>query len=283
MKVPAPLQPLLEDGLIDEVVRPLRSGKEATVYVVRCGEELRCAKVYKDVRQRGFRQAVQYQEGRKVRNTRQARAMEKRTSYGRREQETAWHSAEVNALYRLVAAGVRVPLPQGLFDGVLLMELIVDAGGDVAPRLGDLVLEPQQACAYHARLIGDIVRMLCAGMVHGDLSEYNVLVGTDGPVIIDLPQAVEAAVNNSAQALLERDVANMTSYLGHFAPQLLGTAYGPEIWQLYAAGDLSPDSVLTGQVELDTTPADVVEVLREIEAARQEALMRQEAREAAGQ
>lgn len=273
--------PLLEDGLIDAVVRPLRSGKEAIVFVVRCGEELRCAKIYKDARQRGFRQAVNYQEGRKVRNTRQARAMEKRTGYGRREQETAWHSAEVNALYRLAAAGVRVPQPHGLFDGVLLMELIVDATGDVAPRLGDLPLTAQEAVTYHTRLLADIVRMLCAGLVHGDLSEYNVLISADGPVIIDLPQVVDASANNSARALLERDVANLAEYFGRYAPQLLGTAYGPEIWQLYEAGTLHPDSVLTGQVEADTTPANVGDVLREIDAARLEAQLRQAAREAA--
>lgn len=283
MKVPPQLLPLLEDGLIDAVVRPLRSGKEAAVFVVRCGEQLRCAKVYKDAKQRGFRQAVNYQEGRKARSSRQARAMEKRTRYGRREQETAWHNAEVDALYRLAAAGVRVPQPYGLFDGVLLMELITDATGDAAPRLGDLPLTAREATDCHTRLIGEVVRMLCAGMVHGDLSEYNVLLTAGGPVIIDLPQVVDASANNNARALLERDVANLAQYLGRYAPQLQGSAYGPEIWQLYAAGTLHPDSLLTGQVEVDTTPANVGDVLREIDAARLEAQIRQAGREAAAE
>lgn len=283
MKVPPQLLPLLEDGLIDAVVRPLRSGKEAAVFVVRCGEELRCAKVYKDAKQRGFRQAVAYQEGRKARNSRQMRAMEKRSRYGRREAETAWHSAEVDALYRLAAAGVRVPQPYGLFDGVLLMELITDPAGDAAPRLGDLPLTEQEAVSCHARLLADVVRMLCAGMVHGDLSEFNVLLTADGPVIIDLPQVVDATANNSACALLERDVTNLGEYLGRYAPQLQGRAYGPEIWQLYAAGVLHADSVLTGEVVADTAPANVGDVMREIEAARLEAELRQAGREAAAQ
>lgn len=283
MKVPPQLLPLLEDGLIDAVVRPLRSGKEAAVFVVRCGQELRCAKVYKDARQRGFRQAVVYQEGRKARNSRQMRAMEKRSRYGRREAETAWHGAEVDALYRLAAAGVRVPQPFGLFDGVLLMELITDPAGDAAPRLGDLPLTAQEALDCHARLMADVVRMLCAGMVHGDLSEFNVLLAADGPVIIDLPQVVDAAANNGARALLERDVTHLGEYLGRFAPQLQGRAYGPEIWQLYAAGALHPDQVLTGEAVADTTPANVDDVLRQIDAARLEAELRQAGREAAAQ
>ena len=250
---------------------------------MRCGEQLRCAKVYKDARQRGFKQAVAYQEGRKARNSRQMRAMEKRSRYGRREAETAWHSAEVDALYRLAAAGVRVPQPHGLFDGVLLMELITDPAGDAAPRLGDLPLTVQEALDCHARLLADVVRMLCAGMVHGDLSEFNVLMTAGGPVIIDLPQVVDATANNNARALLERDVTNLGEYLGRYAPQLQGRAYGAEIWQLYAAGTLHPDSVLTGHVDADTTPANVDDVMREIDAARLEAELRQAGREAAAQ
>jgi RIO kinase 1 len=270
VKVPPQLLPLLEDGLIEAVVRPLRSGKEAAVFVVRCGQELRCAKVYKDARQRGFRQAVAYQEGRKARNSRQMRAMEKRSRYGRREAETAWHSAEVDALYRLAAAGVRVPQPHGLFDGVLLMELITGPDGDVAPRLGDLPLTAQEALDCHARLLADVVRMLCAGMVHGDLSEFNVLLAADGPVIIDLPQAVDAAGNNHAARMLLRDVDNLRVFFGRHAPALLATQYGPEIWALYAGGLLEPDMPLTGRYERRPGAVDLSGLLREIEDARLE-------------
>lgn len=257
MKVPPQLLPLLGDGLIDAAVRPLRSGKEAAAFVVRCGHGLRCAKAYEDAGQRGFRQVVNYQEGRKVHSRRQARAMEKRTRHGRREQEAVWHNAEVDALYRLAAAG------------------------DAAPRLGDLTLSAEEATDCHAQLIGEVVRMLCAGMVHGDLSEYNVLLTAGGPVIIDLPQVVDASANNNARALLERDVASLAGYLGCYAPLLLGSAYGPQIWRLYAAGALHPDSILSGQVEADTTPANVGDVLREIDAACLQAEQRQAAREAA--
>lgn len=270
MKTPKRLQSLLEDGLIDEVIRPLKSGKEAAIYVVRSGAAVRCAKVYKEADRRGFRQAVQYQEGRTVRNSRRARAMEKGTRYGRAEQEQAWQSAEVQALYRLAAAGVRVPQPHCFVDGVLLMELVVDETGSAAPRLGDVTLTEEQALAFHAALIRDVVRMLCAGTIHGDLSEYNILVAADGPVIIDLPQAVDAAGNNSAAALFERDVANLAACLGRFAPVLADTDYGPEIWQSYQSGTLTPDQVLTGRCARIERTADVREVMREIGAARDE-------------
>lgn len=240
MKTPRRLEPLIEDGLIDEVVRPLMSGKEASVYVVRCGDSLRCAKVYKEANKRSFRQAAEYQEGRKVRNSRQARAMAKGSKYGRREQEEAWQNAEVAALFRLAGAGVRVPKPYDFLDGVLLMELVADADGDAAPRLNDVTLEPDEARRHHAFLIRQIVAMLCAGLVHGDLSEFNVLLGPDGPVIIDLPQAVDAAGNNHAFSMLERDVGNMAAYFGRFAPELRQTRYAKEMWALYEAGE--PDS-----------------------------------------
>ncbi len=267
MKTPKPLLPLIDDGLIDEVIRPLMSGKEAAVYLVRCGTEIRCAKVYKDAAKRSFKQAVQYREGRKVRNSRRARAMEKGSKFGRREQEEVWHNAEVDALYKLADAGVRVPKPYGCFDGVLLMELITDDNGEVAPRLNDVMMSAEQAREDHATIIRDVVRMLCAGLVHGDLSEFNVLVDAYGPVIIDLPQAVDAAANNHAQWMLARDVDNMTTYYGQYAPELLGTQYAEEIWALYEDGELHPEVELSGQIEAPAVPADVDAVLLEIKAA----------------
>jgi RIO kinase 1 len=270
MKVPARLQPLIEDGLIDEVLVQLMSGKEAQVYIVRCGSERRCAKVFKDAANRSFKQAVQYQEGRSVRNSRRARAMSKKTKYGQKEQESAWLNAEVDALRQLDAAGVRVPKPLAFVDGVLLMELVMDADGTAAPRLGDLVHTPEQARAYHSQVIREIVRMLCAGLVHGDLSPFNVLIDPHGPVIIDLPQAVNAAGNNSAAMMLERDVANMRIWFGQFAPELLTTDYGTEIWALYQSGNLEPDSNLTGKVEEDDTITDIRELMLVIENAKQE-------------
>jgi RIO kinase 1 len=270
MKTPKRLEPLVDNGLIDEVMHSLKSGKEAAVYVVRCGTETYCAKVYKEADQRSFRQSVLYQEGRKVRNSRRARAMEKGSNYGRQEQESSWQSAEVAALYRLTEFGVRVPKPYNFIDGVLLMELVTDVDGNPAPRLNDLEMSPEQARTYHGFLISQIVRMLCDGLIHGDLSEYNVLVGSDGPVIIDLPQAVDAAVNNNARMMLERDVNNMASYFGRFAPELLTTAYGKEMWRLYQSGELHPETQLTGHFEDNTKPADVRGVMREIDAARKE-------------
>jgi RIO kinase 1 len=270
MKTPPRLQPLIAEGLVDEVIRQLMSGKEATVYMVRCGEEIRCAKVYKDLKQRSFRKNASYQEGRKTKNSRQARAMEKGSRYGRQVQEEAWQSAEVDALYRLAAAGVRVPQPYICHEGVLLMDLVTDADGNPAPRLNDTELTTEQALEFHARLLNQVVRMLCAGIIHGDLSEYNILVGSDGPVIIDLPQAVDAAGNSNASAMLERDVANLASYFSRFAPELAASDYGKEIWRLYQAGALTPESELTGRIEVDNRIADVGAVLEELKLALQE-------------
>jgi len=270
MKTPKRLQPLVTEGLIDEVVRQLMSGKEATVYMVRCGEEIRCAKVYKDIKQRSFRKNASYQEGRKTKNSRQARAMEKGTRYGRQMQEEAWQSAEVDALYRLAAAGVRVPRPYICTDGVLLMDLVTDADGNPAPRLNDIELSAEQALEFHAGLLNQVVRMLCAGIIHGDLSEYNILVGSDGPIIIDLPQAVDAAGNSNASSMLERDVANLASYFSRFVPDLAASDYGKEIWRLYQAGRLSPDSELTGRIEIEHRIADVGAVLEEVSLALKE-------------
>lgn len=278
MKVPKRLMPLLEEGLIDEVLSQLMSGKEATVYVVRSGDAIRCAKVYKDAKQRSFRQAASYRDGRKVQNSRQARAMEKGSRYGRQMQEEVWQNAEVNALFQLANAGVRVPQPYICTDGVLLMELVVDAEGDVAPRLNDVDLTQERALQLHAMLLNQVVRMLCAGVIHGDLSEYNILLAADGPVIIDLPQAVDAAANTEACAMLVRDVNNLAAYFGRFAPEVLSASYGKEIWALYEAGELNVDVELTGYVEPDASPVDMDSLLLELEDSRleEEARMRRE-------
>ena len=270
MKIPKRLQPLVEEGVIDAVVRQLMSGKEAMVFVVRAGGETRCAKVYKEADQRSFRQAVDYTENRKTKNSRQARAMAKGTRYGRESQERAWQSAEVDALYRLAAAGVRVPKPFNFHEGVLLMELVTDANGNAAPRLNDVGFSPEEAREFHQRLIGEVVRMLCAGVIHGDLSEFNILMAADGPVIIDLPQAVDAAGNNHAAAMLERDVGNLRNFFGRFAPEILGTNFAGEIWSIYQAGLLTPTTPLTGQFTPEERAADVDAVVREITDAEQE-------------
>ena len=283
MKTPAGLQPLIDDGVIDEVMRPLKSGKEAAVYVVRAGDEIRCAKVYKDMAQRSFQQRVQYQEGRKVRGSREARAIGKASRYGRKQQETAWKNTEVDALYQLRDAGVRVPEPHGYFHGVLVMELVVDADGHSAPRLGEVELSHDQACGFHRFLVRQVVRMLCVGLIHGDLSEYNVLVAPDGPVIIDFPQVVSAAGNNAARTMLLRDVNNLTASLGFWAPELLDTWYGEEMWALFEAGELHPDSELTGTFVHDESAIDVDGVRHAINDAREEALIRQQGREAAAE
>ena len=278
MKTPSRIEPLVTDGLVDSVLRQLMSGKEAMVYVVQCGDEIRCAKVYKEANKRGFHTAVDYTEGRKVKNSRQARAMAKRSRYGRQEQESAWQHAEVDALRRLAAAGVRVPTPYNFHEGVLLMELVADADGEPAPRLNDLSLTEEEAIKYHAMLIRQVVYMLCAGIVHGDLSEYNVLVDANGPVIIDLPQAVDAAANNNAQRMLERDVDNLADYFGQFAPALLQTRYGPEIWALYENGALHPESELTGTFEETEVAVNLDEVMEVIDAAQHEEDVRQAGR-----
>ena len=284
MKTPKRLVPLIEDGVIDAVVRQLMSGKEAMVFVVRCGREVRCAKVYKEADKRSFRQAVDYTENRKTKNSRQARAMAKGTRFGREAQERAWQSAEVDALYRLAAAGVRVPRPFNFHEGVLLMELVVDAHGDAAPRLNDVEFTAAQALGHHAALIREVVRMLCAGVIHGDLSEYNILLGAEGPVIIDLPQAVDAAGNNHAFAMLERDVGNLRNFFGRYAPEILATDYGREMWALYEAGALTAAAALTGHFERVEKEVDLESVVREIDDAILDEKARQLARlDAAGE
>jgi RIO kinase 1 len=283
MKIPRRIEPLVEAGLVDSVSRQLMSGKEAMIYVVRCGDEFRCAKIYKEAEQRSFRQSVDYTEGRKVKNSRRARAMEKGSRYGRKAKEEAWQSAEVDALVRLAAAGVRVPRPYNFMDGVLLMELVTDSEGHPAPRLNDVALTPEQAREFHLTLIREVVRMLCAGVVHGDLSEYNVLLGSEGPVIIDLPQAVDAAGNAHASRMLERDVGNLAAYFGRFAPEILATKYGKEIWSLYQSGKLHPESELTGRFERVEKAVDVGSVMRVVDDALKEEAKRRLYREEIGQ
>ncbi|OCH06278.1 PA4780 family RIO1-like protein kinase [Aliivibrio fischeri] len=276
MKIPNRLLPLVEDGLIDEVLTQLMSGKEASVYIVRSGDNIQCAKVYKEIEQRSFKQAVAYREGRKVKNSRRARAMEKGSKFGRDEQEKVWQSSEIDALYKLSEAGVRVPTPYGCFDGVLLMELVTDDEGSVAPRLNDVTLTKEQAIRDHDLMIQYVTRMLCAGIVHGDLSEFNVLVDHLGPVIIDLPQAVDASANNNAKWMLERDVNNMTTYYGQYAPELLGSEYAKEMWALYESGELTPNTKLTGVFIDDGKDADVDGLMAEINAVMEEARLRKE-------
>ncbi len=276
MKTPKRILPLIEDGLVDEVIRRLMSGKEADVFMVRCGDEIRCAKVYKEANKRSFKKAVEYQEGRKVRNSRRARAMQKGSKFGKKQQEDVWQNAEVDALYKLSNAGVRVPEPYGCFDGVLLMELITDENGDVAPRLNDISMTCEQAREDHAEVMSFVMKMLYVGVIHGDLSEFNVLVDEYGPVIIDLPQAVDAAANNNAKRMLTRDIDNMTNYYAQYAPELLNTQYAKEIWALFEAGELSPDMQLTGEFAEVEQEADVDSVMVEIKAALEEEQRRQE-------
>jgi len=270
VKTPKRLQPLIDDGLIDEALSRLMSGKEADVFVVRCGEHIRCAKVYKDAVKRSFKKAAQYQEGRKVRGGRQARAMGKRSSYGRQLEEEIWQNAEVDALSRLARAGVRVPDTYFCVDGVLLMELVSDSEGNVAPQLGHVSMSKEEAIKQHTLMMHYIMLMLCAGIIHGDLSEFNVLVDDKGPVIIDLPQAVNASANNSAEAMFARDVNNMRRYYSEFAPELLNTQYAKEMWALFEEAKLTPNSILTGEFEDDSEEADVDSVLDEIQAAADE-------------
>ncbi|MCM8538929.1 MAG: hypothetical protein NE328_01510 [Lentisphaeraceae bacterium] len=269
-KTPKSLKPLIRDGIIDEVVRPIMSGKEAKVYLVKCQGQLRCAKVYKDVNNRSFQNSSMYREGRNERNSRRARAMAKRSNYGRQEEEESWQNAEVEALYKLADAGVRVPQAYGCFDGVLIMDLVVDHEGNVAPRLGDVEMTLEEAKDYHQFLIGELVRMLCCGLIHGDLSEYNILVDANGPVIIDLPQAVDASGNNNAQMIFTRDVNNLKNFFGRLAPEILHTSYAEEIWHIYEKGELKPDAKLSGNFKAKKKKVNVQEVLSEIEDARTE-------------
>lgn len=271
--------------MIDEVLGQVRSGKEADVFLVRLGDETRCAKVYKDSSHRSFKQAAAYQEGRRIQNSRSTRALSKRSAFGQKEAESNWITAEVQALNTLSAAGVRVPKPFGFFDGVLVMELVVDESGEVAPRLDDVELSPEIARSYHKEMIRQIVLMLCAGIIHGDLSEFNVLVDGRGPVIIDLPQAVNAAGNNNAQTMFARDVDNMTRYFSKFAPELMKLRYAKEIWALYQNGLLTPHVELTGAFEESSSLIDldgVMEAILDAQREHEEKLARKAPVETAG-
>ncbi len=266
MKTPNRMNPLIEEGLIDSVVCQLVSGKEAMLYVVQCGDEYRCAKVYKEKQKRNFRQNACYLEGREISDHRRARFMHS-SNFVRTVRDDAWHSVEVDTLARLATADVITPKFYNFFEGVLLMELIMDSNGDVAPRLNQLELTADQARIYHSFLIQQVVRMLCSGIVHGDLSEYNVLIGSMGPVIIDFPQAIHAAHNNNAEEILKRDVKNIATFLSKFAPELAYTDYGSEIWSLYQLGKLHLGVNLTGQIELRRKPVNLDAVLSAINTA----------------
>jgi RIO kinase 1 len=273
MKIPKRLKPLVDAQMIEEIVGQLQSGKEAEVYIVLAEGQLCCAKVYKDANNRSFKQKTQYTEGRKVRGSRRARAMESSSRYGRQEREAEWQNTEVDALYQLAAIGVRVPKPLGYYEGVLLLEMVTDANGQPAPRLNDVQLTPEEAREYHLVLVREAVKMLCAGLIHGDLSEFNVLVSQNGLVIIDLPQAIQATANN-AFGLFERDLVQLAAYFGQYAPEIMETNYPKEIWKIFENGKLKPDTKLTGRFEDSNRKADVKAVLDEIEDAREEEMIR---------
>jgi RIO kinase 1 len=277
MRVPERLEPLLNFGVIEQVLRPLMSGKEAEVYLVVSDGEERVAKVYKNAQFRSFQNRADYTEGRRVRNSREQRAMNKRTRHGRAKTEDAWRSAEVDAIHRLRAANVRVPEPFAFTEGVLVMELVKDEHGGPAPRLVDRDFSREEATQVFHILLREVVKMLCAGIVHADLSDFNVLMSADGPVIIDFPQAIDPAGNRNARKLLIRDVKNLTGFLGRFAPELRGTSYGPEIWDLYERSELEPDTELTGKFQpKKAQESEVDSLLAEILHLEQEARERRE-------
>lgn len=271
MKVPEPLLNLVDEGVILDVLRPLMSGKEAAVYLVDTRDGVRVAKIYKDAEHRSFRQRADYTEGRQVRNSRQRRAMEKSTRYGREQKESAWQTMEVDTLQKLAVAGVRVPRPYLFSDGVLLMDLVADEDGNPAPRLCDCRFSVAQAERTHAFVVREVVKMLCAGVIHGDLSEYNVLLAGDGPMIIDLPQAVMAAHNRRARDMLVRDVTNITRFLARAAPHLATSRFGEEIWMLFERAQLTPDTPLQGRWRPPNRQVDVRAIQREIAASAREA------------
>lgn len=269
MKIPARLESLHLNGLLDEVVYQLMSGKEAEVFVVRSGDILRCAKIYKDAKNRSFKKKTDYTEGRKVRDSRQARAMSNKSKFGKEEAENEWQQTEVNALAMLSRVGVRVPQTYAYIDGVLLMEMICDANGDPAPRLHEVELSAEKANEYFLVVLRDIVRMLCAGIVHGDLSEFNILLSASGPIIIDFPQSVQATAN-SALTIFERDVSSVTAYFAKFAPELIETQYAKEIWQIFKNGQLKPDTPLTGKFKVLHAAADLAGIFDAIQGAEED-------------
>jgi RIO kinase 1 len=278
MRIPESLSSLLDDGILQDVIRPLMSGKEAQVYLVVSEGEEKVAKVYKEAQNRTFKNRAEYTEGRKTRNSRDQRAMAKRSKHGRQQDEAAWRSTEVDMIYRLRDAGVRVPTPYHFIDGVLVMELVKGPENQPAPRLGDLAFTAAEAATLFAQLIKEVVRMLCAGVVHGDLSDFNVLMDAQGPVIIDFPQAVEAAGNQNARKLLLRDVANLQNFLNRFAPTQPALPYAQEMWALYESGDLTPTTELTGHYAPSNKAADTDAVLSSIDDAQFDERRRREAR-----
>ena len=276
MRIPNNLISLADQGIIEEVVRPLMSGKEAEVFLVRSGGKLRVAKVYKEAQNRSFKNRAEYTEGRKVRNTRDQRAINKRSRHGRDQDEAAWRSTEVDMIYRLRDAGVRVPTPHHFIDGVLIMELITDAQGDPAPRLAEVSLSAEEAVKVFDRLLAEAIRMLCAGVVHGDLSDFNVLMGADGPVVIDLPQAVDASSNQNAKKLLLRDVDNLQRFLSRFVPNRQPLPYAQEMWDLYARSELTPETRLSGRFRTASKRVDTASLLELIGEADHDERRRRE-------
>lgn len=276
MRVPDALIPLLDEGVIHDVIRPLMSGKEADVYLVEVDGEVCVAKTYKEASRRSFKHRADYTEGRKVRNSRSQRAMAKRSRFGRAQVEEAWRNAEVDILYRLAEADVRVPRPYAFVEGVLVMELVQGWDGGPAPRLVDATFTEDEAWDLFHQLLVEVVKMLCAGVVHGDLSDFNVLLAHDGPVIIDFPQAVDPAHNRNAERLLVRDVKNLSSFLGRYTKRLRGKRYGDEMWALYTAGQLTPETRLTGRAPKVTKKVDALSLLEEIEAIEAESRRRRE-------
>ena len=233
---------LLSEGILDEVLGRLKSGKEAEVFRVVYRGQVVAAKVYKDRIQRSFQHNVAYKEGRKVRNSRTQRAIDKGSRFGRDEAEDAWKSSEAGTLQLLHRQGVRVPTPVLFYEGVLLMELVLDADGDTAPRLIEAAIEPEQASAIYRDLRGQIIKVLCCDLIHGDLSPYNVLLGTAGPTIIDFPQAISAAHNSQSEGFFQRDFENIFNFFAELDRRLLAQrGDGREIWRAYARRELSPD------------------------------------------
>ena len=239
--------PLFDSGIIERVVRPLMSGKEAQVFLVVSQGELRVAKVYKDAHKRTFKNRAEYTEGRKTRNSRDQRAIEKRSKHGRAQDEDAWKSTEIDMIHRLHAGGVRVPIPHAYSDGVLIMECVVDLDGNPAPRLGDVAFDSEAAQVIYDRVIREVVRMLAVGVVHGDLSDFNVLVAGDEPVIIDFPQSVDTASNTNARRLLIRDVDNLHRFLTGYVPKAPRLPYAEEMWELHEHNALTAETRLTGR------------------------------------
>jgi RIO kinase 1 len=243
-----PLAPLLADGVVEEICGRLKSGKEADLWLVRHGGEIVAAKVYKARQTRSFKNNAGYKEGRQVRDTRTQRAMERGSRFGRAAAEESWKAKEADALYALHAAGVRAPRPVLFYEGVLLMELVVDAHGHPAPRLVDARVPREQAAALYADLRAQAVRMLGCDLIHGDLSPYNVLLGRNGPVLIDFPQVVGAAHNSQAESFFHRDLENLRRFFAGIDPALRAAANDArEIWRAYVRRELTPDFVPSGR------------------------------------